>query len=334
MKIEEKKDAKVWEDFVQDWHPNNFLASWKWGDFNEALGGKVFRLGLFDVKNLVGACLVVKVEAKRGSFLLCPSGPLIKNPDTSKFQFFLEKLKEMAREEAVNFIRLRPLYENGQVDEILDKLAPRRSPTHVHAQVSWILKIDKDEEQLLAEMRKTTRYLVRQADKMGVRVEEQNNEIGIKVLEKLQEETVKKHHFVPFSNDYLEKEFDTFGDQAKILIAKKGKEILSVAMIIFYGDSAFYHHGASISTKIPASYLLQWEAIKLAKSAGKKYYNFWGIAPTDSPNHHWAGLTLFKRGFGGFRLEYTQPRDIPLTAAYLLIYWFEKLRSYRRGLNV
>ena len=147
-------------------------------------------------------------------------------------------------------------------------------------------------------------------------------------------DNVGRNHFVPFSNDYLEKEFDTFGDQAKILIAKKGKEILSVAMIIFYGDSAFYHHGASISTKIPASYLLQWEAIKLAKSAGKKYYNFWGIAPTDSPNHHWAGLTLFKKGFGGFRLEYTQPRDIPLTAAYLLIYWFEKLRSYRRGLNV
>jgi len=47
-----------------------------------------------------------------------------------------------------------------------------------------------------------------------------------------------------------------------------------------------------------APHLLQWAAIKITKQLGYKYYDFWGIAPSDQPNHPWSGISRFKRGLG------------------------------------
>ena len=335
MIIKEINDEKVWEDFVQAYHPNNFLASWCWGDFNILMGSKVFRLGFYEKEDLAGCCLVIRVNSKMGDFLICPSGPLFKEFNLEHLKIFTDEIKKIAKNEKAHFVRVRPLIEGGKIGELFQKLGYRPSPTHVHAQVSWLLDISKPEEELLACMRKTTRYLVRQAGKLGVVVEEKNNIEGVALLENLQEQTAKRHHFTAFSNKYLEKEFEVFikEEKVKLLIAKKGSEVLAVAMIVLYGDSAFYHHGASVESKVPASYLLQWEAIRLAKSLDKKFYNFWGIAPTDSPNHPWAGLTAFKQGFGGFRLEYAPSYDLPLSPFYPLIYLFERTRRFKRGLG-
>ncbi|GAI33015.1 unnamed protein product, partial [marine sediment metagenome] len=42
----------------------------------------------------------------------------------------------------------------------------------------------------------------------------------------------------------------------------------------------------------PASYLLQWEAIKEAKNRGCKLYNFWGIAEIESKKTSLLGFEL------------------------------------------
>jgi lipid II:glycine glycyltransferase (peptidoglycan interpeptide bridge formation enzyme) len=111
-------------------------------------------------------------------------------------------------------------------------------------------------------------------------------------------------------------------------------ETISAAMIIFSGKSGFYHHGASIQryAKIPASYLLQWAAIGEAKRRGLSEYNFWGVSPEDKPNHPWAGLSLFKKGFGGFPEAYVPAQDLPFTNKYWLNFVIEKVRKIRRHL--
>ncbi|HEY4694960.1 MAG TPA: peptidoglycan bridge formation glycyltransferase FemA/FemB family protein [Candidatus Nanoarchaeia archaeon] len=332
MKFKIIDNKKTWEDFVGDFHPNNFLTSWAWGEFNKLTGDDIYRLGLYEAEKLVGVCLAIKVTAKRGNFLLCPAGPLLKDFKKNRLDFFISELRDLAKRQNLKFIRLRPLVTPEIGKDLLEEFV--KSPTHVHAQVSWLLNLSPSEEELLAAMRKTTRYLIKQAAKQDVTVEEKTNFESLKVFENLQDETVKAHHFVPFSNQYLENEFKVFSadNEFKIFLAKKGREVLSAALVVFYGDSAFYHHGASFRSKIPSSYLLQWEAILTAKRLGKKYYNFWGIAPNESEKHPWHGLTVFKQGFGGYKLEYVWPSDVPLSAFYPLIHLFEKLRNYNRGL--
>ena len=96
----------------------------------------------------------------------------------------------------------------------------------------------------------------------------------------------------------------------------------------------FYHHGASLplGSRTPAAYLLQWEIIRDSKCRGAKWYNFWGIAPDDQPNHPWAGLTQFKIGFGGFRESYIHAQDLILNKRYWVNYVIERFRRVHRGL--
>jgi lipid II:glycine glycyltransferase (peptidoglycan interpeptide bridge formation enzyme) len=105
------------------------------------------------------------------------------------------------------------------------------------------------------------------------------------------------------------------------------------------GGETSYHHGASTHrfSKIPASYLLQWTAIQDAIVRGDRVYNFWGIAPggdSNTPivkNHPFAGVTLFKTGFGGKALPLTHCLDLPVSKQYQITKAIEVIRKWRRG---
>jgi len=348
IQIREIDDKQVWEDFLLGCEEKTFLQSWNWGEFNKLMGNKIWRLGVFENGELFSAALLIKIQAKRGIFLFVPHGPAMK-PEAGSITYellkvFLEELKKIARKEKASFIRVAPILEKNEENiRIFKNLGFREAPIHIHPELTWELNITPSEEELLMKMRKTTRYLIRQAQK-NKEIEIIKNE-DIKDVEgfnKLYQETVDRHHFVPFSPDYLKKEFSAFQPDNKILIffGKYKREIISSAIIIFWQGIGFYHHGASSLRypKIPVSYLLQWEAIKEAKKRGCKIYNFWGIAPITSDfrpqnsDHPWAGLTLFKMGFGGYKKEYVKTQDFPISKKYWLTYFVEKLRKTKRGL--
>jgi peptidoglycan pentaglycine glycine transferase (the first glycine) len=148
--------------------------------------------------------------------------------------------------------------------------------------------------------------------------------------------TVERQHFTPFGKEGLKKELELFAKDGEVafFFGTYQGEIIAAAIIIFYNGQAFYHHSGSIqrSKEINASYLLQWRVIQEAKRRGCTLYNFWGISPDDKPAHPWAGLSLFKKGFGGFAEEYLHAQDKPLSAKYALNYVIETGRRIKRGL--
>ncbi len=341
VEIKEIKNKKEWEDFLEQEKPHTFLQSWNWGEFHRLMGDKFWRLGMYEKDlRLVGIALVVKISAKRGKFLFIPHGPILSGIADYKLQIekLLEYLKDLAKKENCGFIRISPLMPLTPLNEKLFKdLGFRPAPIHMHAaELVWILDVSQTEEEILRGMRKTTRYLIRKAQADGVKIIKSNKSEDLKIFNKIYEETATRQHFTPYSRDFLKNEFEAFQKDNKILFffAKYKDEIVSAAMIIYSGESAFYHQGASSHKypKIPAPYLLQWEIIREAKKRGLKYYNFWGISPENEPKHPWAGLSLFKKGFGGFSEEYVPAQDLILKKSYWLTYIIEKARKIKRGL--
>jgi len=347
MRVEEIKNKKIWEDFLANCDEKTFLQSWNWGKFNEMMGNKIWRLGVLEAENLLATALVIKVKAKRGTFLFLPHGPNIKsqisNQKSQILKIFFEKLKEIAKKEKADFIRIAPIWEkNKENEEIFKNLGFRNAPIHIHPELTWELDISSSEEEILMGMRKTTRYLIRQAQKKyKIEIFQKNDIEGLKIFNELYKETAKRHHFVPFSFDYLKNEFLAFKDenQISVFLGKYEGKIISGGIFVFWKDLAFYHHGASIPSKVPVSYLLIWEAIKEAKRRNCQKFNFWGIAPISNLKsqiqnlkHPWAGLSLFKMGFGGYKKEYVKTQDLPLNFKYWLSFLVEKIRKIKRGL--
>lgn len=332
MKILEITDRNRWEDFLAGVEKKTFLQSWAWGEFQKAMGEKIWRAGVYEQRESVGVCLVIKVEAKRGSFLFVPHGPVFKcQMSNVKCQNYLKKisvfLKNLAKEEDCSFIRISPILEDTEENrELFVKLGFREAPMHMHAELTWVLDISKSEEEILQEMRKTTRNLVRRGEREGVEVFRGD----LDEFYPLFEETAKRQGFVRFSREYLQKEFDAFRSSAEVFLAMYQGEILAGAFIVFYDDTAYYHHAASVHSKVPAAYSLIWEIIKEAKKRGMKWYNFWGVVKEDDTKHPWWGLSLFKRGFGGREWALMHAQDLALSWRYWISWGIEKARKWKR----
>jgi len=375
LRIEEIENKNLWEGFLLRCEEKTFLNSWNWGEFNKMMGNKIWRLGIFKIENLIGVALAVKIKAKRGTFLFVPHGPtIIQNSKLKILETLLEELKKIAKKENCSFIRVAPIWlGNEENAEIFTDLGFRQAPIHMHPELTWELDITSSEEELLRQMRKTTRYLIRQAQKnKDIKIDKTSVLKDIEKFYQLEQATVNRRHFTPFSLEYLKNEFSVFfqDGQIALFLGRYRDEVVAGGIFVFWQGIGFYHHGASSLKypKVPVSYLMLWEAIKEAKNRGCKKFNFWGIAPVfpvgktgifnfqfsifkQIPNpivlktkvfeklesqipkkHPWYGLTLFKMGFGGYEKEYVKTQDLPLSPKYWLNYIIEKIRKIKRGL--
>ncbi|MFH1780552.1 MAG: peptidoglycan bridge formation glycyltransferase FemA/FemB family protein, partial [Candidatus Nealsonbacteria bacterium] len=297
MKIIRVDEKSAWEGFFSDFQDKTFLQSWNWGEFQERMGHKIWRLGICDNKGSpTSLILAVKVQARRGTFLLVQH-------NLGLTETLLNKLKEIAKEENCVFIRIAPLLaRNEENKKFFQKMGFRASPMHANAyEATWKLDITLSEDDLLKNMRKSTRYLIHRAEKIPELTIIKSNQLeDVSLYQKLNLKVAKHQKFTPFSSASVKNEFDIFNRDNEVLLflGKYKGEIIASALVIFWSGIGFYHQAALDPKyhKVPVAYLLQWEAIKEAKRRGCKVYDFWGYI--DPKSHHpWAGPTLFKMGF-------------------------------------
>lgn len=110
----------------------------------------------------------------------------------------------------------------------------------------------------------------------------------------------------------------------------EGDEIASI-MTLFSKDEAIYLYGASSNKKrnLMPNHLLQWTAIKDAKSYGSKSYDFYGMSPEGkNENHPMHGLYMFKSNFGGNNIHRIGSWDFPTSFFYGPYKFLEKVRAF------
>lgn len=267
------------------------------------------------------------------SHLYTSNGPILNwetNQDAAVL--LLEHLKQLGRQNHAKFVRMDPLIpDTPENRRMLCTLNLVKATTHTQAENRWILDITPDEETVLANMRKNTRYAVRRSAKEGVTVEHSTDPQDFEKFWPLFQHTVETQKFVPHDETYYTEQLKAFAadKQYRIYWAHLGHKVLAAALIPFYGDSAYYLHAAStdeVKNTFPAHALI-WQVVQDAKAAGLKYFDFWGIAPTDDPKHPWAGFTFFKTGFGGFRQDVVRAHDLPLSPTYHGIRLLEATRK-------
>lgn len=335
--IKEVNNKNQWEAFLRQeeilYYP--FFQSWNWGEVQKRLGFRIVRFGVFDSSKLTGVCQVVDVKAKRGHYFHLRHGPVFLKHDDSYFDFLIDYVKKYAKEQNASFLRVSPLILSTIFSkEFLKQHGAFNAPIHnMDAQVAWALDISKSEDELLKDMRKTHRYLIKKAKQMDIEIIRTKKVSDIDIFIKIYNDLSERKRFIPHSG--IREEFAEFSkdDEEALFLAKFGNKIISGAIISFVGSEAIYRHGASISeyNRVPASYLLQWESILEAKKRKKALYNFWGIAKEGQKNHPWQGLTLFKTGFGGKQVEFVPAFDIPLKSLYWKTYVIDYITKWRKG---
>lgn len=338
LKIQKLTNKKNWDLFLEKKYKGfpAFFQSWSWGEVQKKLGFFVERFGLYENETLVGIMQVVVIHAKRGNYLHLRHGPLLLSQKSSYYKKLFSYLKDFAKEKNCSFLRISPLIEEDEkTKNLIASLGLKNSPIHnMDAEICWVLDITPPEEKLLANMRKSHRYLIKKSLQEEITVTALT-EITKDVTDFLDiyKSLAGKRHFVPHRG--LLEEIEILGKNGDVVlfVAKYKGKIIGGAVIDFVGDMAVYHHGATDDAfrDLSVSYLLQWHAILEAKKRGKKLYNFWGIASNESKKHPWYGLTLFKTGFGGEKRTFMHAKDLPLSILYWKTYAIDMLTKLKKG---
>ena len=344
----DKFTVDEWKKVVKKFPEANFLQSPAYGEMNQILGSKV----IFEDFEGKGWALMIVRNAKRGRYLEIPCGPLIDWGDEEARKKAFSKITEVAKAEKCVFVRVRPqLLANYENLKLLEKIGLKKSPMHLAAEHTVMLDLSESEENLLADMRRQTRYEVRRAEKLGIEVHRGNDEEIFREFHKVQLETAKRQGFIPPDMKTLLAEKEAFGENIEIYVAtiesektkqapsktphNRGGEPVAYGLIIKDGREGDYYEAAStpLNRKLPGAYALLWRAMRDLKAEGYERFNLWGIAPAGQPNHRYAGVTTFKTGFGGKVVEYVPAHDLVISKVkYMKNLVVEKARKKRRHL--
>ncbi len=328
MDVQLLKEEGEIDKLVSSQLRSQFLQSWAWGEFQKAAGRSVLRLGFFIGGRMAGLATVFIHRMPLGqSYWYVPRGPVVdeikdKNEKIKMLSEALAKIVERAREAEALFVRVEPPFTFADMGESLHgfkQTKPQQPADTLH------LDLSLDEANLLSSMHEKTRYNIRLAQKKGVTVRRGTSD-DLRHFWRINMETVTRDKFQSHGLSYYEKMLGTLPrDMAYLYCAEYEGQVIAANIVMHYGDTATYVHGASsnVSRNVMAPHLLQWQQILDAKKAGFRWYDFWGIAPESSAEtHSWAGITRFKKGFGGTQVHYAGTYDYPLKSAMYGAYTF------------
>jgi len=280
----------------------SILQSWVWGEFLESLGHKIYRFSGDDF-----VCLAEETDLVIGKkYLYCPRGPL------GNIQAALTDLRKFQDNHEIVFTRVEPLEKINLAPAIKD----------VQPKDNWVLALDKTEEEILIGMKPKTRYNINLAQRKGVTMRE-GTQADVLEFYKLMLETATRNSYRLHPQNYYFQMWDHLApNNLKLLLAEYQGQILAGVLMSIYGDTATYLHGGSSQRmkEAMAPYLLHWEAIRLARGLGCKYYDFGGVAANDDSKHSWAGISRFKKGFGGFLVSYPGAFDLVYSPIWYNVY--------------
>ncbi|MBT5346766.1 peptidoglycan bridge formation glycyltransferase FemA/FemB family protein [bacterium] len=323
-------NSQNFDIYVQ--HPN-------FGKFNHNLGDEYFCFALLKNSKPIISSLCILIKAKRGHFFYLPYGPVYNDDFKDHLGQFFKGLKQIAKEKNISFIRISPYKEISKQNlQTFKKNNFFKAPMHMIAQNTALLDLkNKDEKAILKAMNKNHRNLIRKGLKNSdLSVKVSTDVKDIKKVSNLLQITAKRHNFTPFSQKYLETEFQSFQDlkAGRIYLCYYQEELIAASITYQFGKTKVYKHGASNMKykNIPASYLIQWHSILDALKDKLEVYNFWGVAPSQNhKDHPFYGITHFKLGFGAKQIDLIPALDMRINFRYIFNWLIETIRRLKRG---
>lgn len=307
-------DGEEWDQAVGALN-GDLLQCWLWGEFKSRQGWLVER-----VRSSNGSLAQILFR-NFGPISLgyIPRGPVFGSDDPDDHADLLERIDRACAQRTTvslivdpatplpgSWLRNGPGFENSQQSI--------QSPRTVHID----LKLSDDE--LLAQMRKDTRYNIRYAERNGTVIEEAGaSQKTIDDFFSLLGESSTRREFGIHDRSYYHEFLNVFGKNAKLLFARTNGNLSAGLITSVHGREARSMYAGMRPTKQSRgdAALLRFTAMQLARANGCSLYDLGGIAPVDpaeidaNPNHSRAaavrgleGVERFKVGFGGTIVHY------------------------------
>jgi len=312
----DERQKETWNSFAAQ-HPYfEMTQSWEWGQFKEELGWQAVRLAVEKKGQIIaGAQILIKpIPLELASIAYIPRGPLGDWKDEETMAQLLAQITQVARQHKAVFLRMEPAKLNNPVThQFLKKQGFNPSDYTNQPRATIIIDLTQKPDDILGQMRNTTRYNIRYARRKGVKVRPGTQE-DLPAFYELMQATGQRAGFSSRIYDYYTQEWQIFSEQnrAKLFLAYYEDTLLAARMAFRFGNQAADIHACSTieHRRLRPNYLLVWEAMQWAKAQGCTTYDLWGIPdevgqavyegrelPKNDRRDGLWGVYEFKRGF-------------------------------------
>ena len=231
VELTEKEYRKFWEN-----HPlKTFLSAPEISELRKKSNWDTYYVGVKDNKKIIAATMLLAHKRHFGKYeFYSPRGYLLDFNDKKLVDYFTNELKKYIKSKNGYIFRVDPylIYkerdingdiveggvDNSKVVDNLYKLGFKKVSTENMEQVGWMFSLGlegKDEEQIMKEMKSSTRNKIRKIEKSGIEV----NEIGYDELDRFQsimEETSKRKGFSNRKLSYYQDMYNLFHDKDEV----------------------------------------------------------------------------------------------------------------------
>ena len=340
----------TWDRFVVSHPAAHVLQTSPWGALKAQFGWAAERVALTDGDAIVAGAQVLyrRLPAGLGRLAYVPRGPLADWAAEEQVRALLAALERAARAQGAIALTVEPdLPDEPLHRERLQAFGLHPAPFNaIQPRRTLVVDISSGEEAILAAMKSKTRYNVRLAARKGVMVREAA-EADLPTFHALMAATATRDQFGIHTPAYYEAAYRLFVPRgwAHVLLAEVGSQPVAALMAFALPPQAWYFYGASADAhreKMP-TYLLQWEAMRWARSLGCTAYDLWGVPDEDQATLEahfteregdlWS-VYRFKRGFGGRLVRTVGAWDrVYAPARYRLYRWLLAARNWILGMR-
>ncbi|GIK43059.1 MAG: hypothetical protein BroJett011_68920 [Chloroflexota bacterium] len=308
--------AAQWDSRLLARH-GHLLQSWAWGELKSRFGWSAVQL--YAPGGDTAAQILFRRLPLGLTLAYIPKGPVLDWTNSEQSRAFFAALHAEARKRRAILLKVEPnlwspdfSLDSPGIEAAANFLRTSgfTSADAIQPRTSLVIDLSGDEAAILAAMKQKTRYNIRLAEKKGVTVRQGGPE-DVTIFYQLAQITAARDSFGVHSLDYFRAAYDLFAPgRCALFLAEFEGRPLAALMAFSFGREAYYFYGASANKQrnLMAPYLLQWEAIRWAKSQGCTRYDLWGIPDADPVtleaefeyrhDNLW-GVYRFKRGFGG-----------------------------------
>ena len=328
-------DVAGWDSYLSRFPNAHILQSADWGELKAASGWEVRRL----VAEKAGGQLLIRRLPYGIKFAYLPKGPVGEN-----WSALWPEVDRLCRQAGAIFLKVEPDAWDRSTEAANPVLPPdgfRPSGHAIQPMRTLTVDLSGDEIDILDRMKQKTRYNIRLALKRGIVVKPSAD---LETFYHLMEITSRRDNFGVHQISYYQQTYDLFHPrgQCELLLAEFDREPVAALMVLARGRRAWYFYGASSEAhrELMPTYLIQWEAMRWARSSGCEEYDLWGVPDYDQETLEadfsrrsdglW-GVYRFKRGFGGRLRRSAGPWDRVYNPFLYSLYslWIKRITKER-----
>jgi lipid II:glycine glycyltransferase (peptidoglycan interpeptide bridge formation enzyme) len=214
----------------------------------------------------------------------------------------------------MDFVRLEPV---GNVREDDLRAVGARKIAEVDPQHTFVLDISQSEEDLRRGLESGHRNRINTTEKRGIIIRRVTDLSPMNDFLRLMTDTATHAHIHNYPDSYYQKLAKTLvaAGVASFYVSSVAGEVASVSLVYDWVGTRYYAHTGNdqaLNRQHKVAVSAVWKMVMDARADGLTRFDFWGAAPDGSTDHKWAGITAFKRGFGGDRVTTVGSWDVPL----------------------